>query len=374
MSPGESPSAAASGSGGRDAAFALLRSLTPPQGAGTVIVSPVSVEAALVLLSRGAAGATQREIRAVAGESLPPALQRLRGAPPVEQGAGRGTVVEFGSCLWAPPPLHFSEPFARMAERDFAAATISGDAAAAPARLNEWIARTTRGLIPSILDRPPDPGGVVLANGIVFLGKWRVPFDPALTAPAPFHEASGRVRTAPMMARAGRFRYAAVPGGQLVDLPYDDGRYSFRVFLPGERQGLEKWLERATARSWLALGASLEEAPGELVMPRMDLAFAAELILALERLCIVAAIRIRAADFSPMTVERAPLFVGSVVHRAVVKIDEAGTTAAASTAAQMTGAAAPRASFRMVIDHPFLFAIHGAGAEDLLFLGAVRAL
>jgi serine protease inhibitor len=374
MAPSAEPSIADATPSERDPAFDLLRLV--PQQQATVLLSPLSVEAALTLLSSGAAGVTQREIRGFAGDSALSALHRLRGvnAPAAESDATRGTVLAFASCLWSPPHLRFSDAFSRIAQRDFAAATITSEAAVAPARLNEWVARTTRGLIPSVLDKPPDPTSVVLANAIAFLGKWMVPFDPALTAPGQFHEVSGGVRTAQMMARAGRFRYAAVPGGQLIDLPYDDGRLSFRVFLPEERQGLEKWLEKASAKSWRALGATLQEAFGELLMPRMDLAFSAELKPALERLGVVAAFRPGVADFSPLTAEKARLFVGSVIHRVVVKVDEAGTKAAASTTVQMTGATPPRTSFRMVVDHPFLFAIHGAAPEDLLFLGAVRAL
>jgi serine protease inhibitor len=98
----------------------------------------------------------------------------------------------------------------------------------------------------------------------------------------------------------------------------------------------------------------------------------ADLIAALGALGITAAVHPNEADFSPMTVEHAPLFVGSVVHQVVVKLDEAGTKAAATTT--MTMPTMAMAAFRMVVDHPFFFAIHGATSEDLLFIGAVRML
>ena len=368
-------SSAGAGSVAKDPTFGVIRLLAQQEAGRTVVESPVSIEAALLLLAAGAAGETERELRALAGDAVPSTLKRLRESGRPGAGDAEGsTILEFGSCLWSSPRLRFSSEFARRAQRDFSAVTITSQPAQAPAQLNEWIARVTRGLIPSILDEPPDPGGVVLANGMVFLGKWMVPFDPALTAPGPFQEAGGRVRTVPMMTRAGRFRYTALPGGQLIELPYDDGRFSFRVFLPDEQQGLDPWLAGANAASWAAAGASLKETSGELVLPRLDLAFSSELKPALERLGAMAAFRPGIADFSRMTAQKVPLAVGRIIHRAVVKIDEAGTKAAASTTVQMPGAAQPPTSFRMVVNRPFFFAIHGPVAADVLFVGLVRTL
>ncbi len=369
------PASGSMAASGPDLGFALLRLFAQQQPGETVVVSPASIEVALTLLAAGAAGETQRELHTLAGDAALALLQGLRAAPlpAAVHDAGRRTMVSVGNCLWAPPHLPFSDVFAQRAQRDLAAVALSSAAASAPALLNAWMARTTGGLIPRILDKPPDPTSLVLANGIVFLGTWKVPFDPTLTTARPFHEASGHVRQAPMMARAGHFRYAVVPGGQLLELPYDETHYSFRVFLPEATQDLDAWLAQTHASAWLALGASLQETAGELVMPRLDLAFAAELKPALERLGVVAAFRPGVADFSAMTAAHVPFAVGSIMHRTVVQVDESGTKAAAATTVHMTGAAVPEMPFRMLVDRPFLFTIHSTDPDALLFLGLVRA-
>lgn len=353
-----------------DLPFDLLRALAKKDPGKNVVVSPLSIGAALALLSDGASGDTQQEIRALVGQDTQAALQRFREAGRSEKKSAE-TLVEFGSCLWSTPQIHFLETFSQAAQRDYSAITIVSDPQAAPALINDWMSRTTHGLIRTAVDAPPDARGIVLANGMVFLGKWSDPFDPALTRPGTFNVADGQARTVPMMMRGGKFRYAAVPDGQLIDLPYDDGRYSFRIFLPSESSGLAGWLAAAGTQSWKTLGDGLQQATGELVMPRLDLSFAAELTPLLETLGIKSAFRSGAADFSAMTVEKASLFVSSVFHRAVVKVDESGTKAAASTVIQMPGSVAPRQPFRMIVDRPFLFAIHEVSHGDLLFLGMV---
>jgi serpin B len=107
----------------------------------------------------------------------------------------------------------------------------------------------------------------------------------------------------------------------------------------------------------------------------MALAFSSELAPVLQSLGVVAAFRPNAADFTPMMAEKTPLFVGSVIHQTVVKVDEAGTKAAAATTIQGPGATpSSRLSFTMVVDRPFVFTIHEAYHDDLMFLGLVRAL
>lgn len=353
-----------------DLAFDLLRALAKRDVAQNVVVSPLSIGAALALLSDGASGDTRQEIRALVGPDTSAALQRFRQAGPSEKKSG-GTLVAFGSCLWSAPQIHFSETFSQDAQREYAAITMVSEPQAAPALINDWMNKTTRGLIETAVDAPPDARGIVLANGMVFLGKWSDPFDPALTGPGAFKAADGRTRTVPMMTRGGQFRYAAMPDGQLIDLPYDDGRYSFRIFLPSESSDLARWLAAADTPSWKTRGDSLQQVTGELVMPRLDLSFATELMPVLEALGMKTAFRPGDADFSAMTAEKAPLFVSSIFHRTVVKVDESGTRAAASTVIQMPGSVAPRSSFRMIIDRPFVFAIHEVSHGDLLFLGLV---
>lgn len=372
MSFGLALSASGQDAQARDAAFDLLRVLADQDTGKNVVLSPLSIGSALALLSDGASGETQREIRTLVGTDMPAALQRFHQASgPAAKPAG--TIADFGSCLWSTPRIHFSDAFSAAAERDYFAVTITSEPQAAPALVNAWMSKATRGLIKTALDAPPDPRGIVLANGMAFLGKWSEPFDPAFTKPGTFNEAGGGTRNVAMMARTGQFRYAAVPNGQVIDLPYDDGRYSFRIFLPSDPATLGPWLAGADARSWAALGDGLQQATGELMLPRLDLSFAKELRPALETLGIKAAFQAGAADFSPMTAEKAPLYVSSVFHRTIVKVDEAGTKAAASTVIQMPGSVAPRPSFRMVVDRPFIFAIHEASHGDLLFLGLVRS-
>jgi len=79
------------------------------------------------------------------------------------------------------------------------------------------------------------------------------------------------------------------------------------------------------------------------------------------------------ADFSGMTGGR-DLFIGDVIHKAFVSVDEEGTEAAAATAVIMEAMAAmpePERPIEVTVDHPFIFLIRDIQTGTILFLGRV---
>ncbi|MCA9255131.1 MAG: hypothetical protein KDA33_05810, partial [Phycisphaerales bacterium] len=75
-----------------------------------------------------------------------------------------------------------------------------------------------------------------------------------------------------------------------------------------------------------------------------------------------------AADFSGMDGSK-ELYIGAVVHKAYVDVNEEGTEAAAATGVVMETKAAMGPSFRA--DEPFLFLIRDRVSGVILFVGRV---
>jgi serpin B len=77
------------------------------------------------------------------------------------------------------------------------------------------------------------------------------------------------------------------------------------------------------------------------------------------------------ADFSGIDGTRS-LFIGNVLHKAFIGVNEKGTEAAGATAVVIRGTAIhgpPPAVFRA--DHPFVFIIQERVTGNILFLGRV---
>jgi len=78
------------------------------------------------------------------------------------------------------------------------------------------------------------------------------------------------------------------------------------------------------------------------------------------------------ADFSGIDGRRV-FFIGAVIHKAFVSVDEAGTEAAAATAVIMVGAAPgfQPTYYEVNVNRPFLFFIRDKETQAILFVGRV---
>ena len=66
-----------------------------------------------------------------------------------------------------------------------------------------------------------------------------------------------------------------------------------------------------------------------------------------------------------------PLFVSSAIHKAKVKVNEKGTTAAAATGVVVQTLSAAGSPRRFIANHPFIFFIVDNASGTVLFMGNV---
>jgi serpin B len=81
------------------------------------------------------------------------------------------------------------------------------------------------------------------------------------------------------------------------------------------------------------------------------------------------------ADFERITNNRPRLYISDVLHKALLEVDEEGSTAAAVTGITMRATAImqPKETFNLVFDHPFVTAIVDTKTSVILFLATVAA-
>jgi len=357
---------------------------------GNLFLSPYSISTCLAMTREGAAGNTAVEMDRVLhfpGADLGRGLQGLERAlvaPMVRDGYGREArqvpayEIEVANRLFGQRGYHFRAPFLKQLETVYGAALeqldIHADPAAARARINGWVEEQTRNRIKDLLppSSPSPDSRLVLVNAIYFKSAWDEPFNERGTEDAPFHRADGTDVGARIMRRTHRFRYAEDGDVQVLDMPYRGGALSMLVVLPRTREGLsavEQRLTPAVLKGWVD---ALEGRKVAVRFPRFEYASTFDLTNTLGAMGMADAFSATRADFSGMT-ESEPLFIGLVVHKAFVKVNEEGTEAAAATAVDMRAGAAPRPEepVRFDADRPFLFLIRHRTTGAVLFLGRV---
>jgi serpin B len=247
------------------------------------------------------------------------------------------------------------------------------DPAAGPT-INAWVDDKTNGKIKKIVpDVIPADLVMYLINAIYFKGTWTEEFDPRLTDDDIFYLPGGgqapcRMMARPEAAELAEFEYFADDDVQVIDLPYAEGYYSMTLVLPVDGVDLESLIAGLDEVRWTAWTDSVKTHEGRLLMPRFETTYEIDLKDALTSLGMGLAFTWD-ADFTGMR-ESGGLWIDKVKHKTYVKVDEAGTEAAAVTAVGMVDAVEPD-NFTMHINRPFLFAIREHHSGTILFIGKI---
>jgi serpin B len=157
-------------------------------------------------------------------------------------------------------------------------------------------------------------------------------------------------------------------GVDLVELPYGDGKLSMVVVLPKAKDGLavvEKKIAGGALGGWLK---TLSGQRVEVTLPRFKMGASFELAEVLKKLDMPLPFIFPGADFSGIDGTKL-LYIGAVIHQAVVDVDEHGTEAAAATAVLMAAGGMPAQPVAFRADHPFVFLIRDRETNTILFIG-----
>ena len=240
----------------------------------------------------------------------------------------------------------------------------------ARADINKWVKEKTKGKIadiipPGILSRDAK---LVLINAIFFKGTWKTKFDRKQTRDFQFHLNDHETVQCSMMFSSGSFRhsYSAVESlsCQVIELPYKGEDFSLIAILPLEWTGLAELESKLTETNLANLLASVQETKIHVCLPKFKLETDFNLGETLSAMGMTDAFNMN-ADFSGMDGTK-KLFISSARHRALVEMNEDGTTAAAATASHVAKKS-KQASF--CADHPFLFLIRDNRTRSIVFMG-----
>lgn len=338
-------------------------------GRSNTLVSPLSLTCLLAMLLAGADGDTATQIAKVL--HVTDRRDVRVGALLRQLSDTDEATLSVADALWAAPGMPLGKDYSDFLTKTFGATLRNGDLGSpgTAADIDKWASKNTNGLIDRIaadLGLPDSQAALVLLNAVYFLGKWKVPFDPAQTRPEPF----GSAGAVPMMhLNDESFDYAVRKGYRMLRLPYGKhGRYAMEVMLPDDSHTLKDLVGSLDAAEWRAAVAALHPATvDELALPKFELRWKATLNDPLAELGMPAAFG-PGADFRPMSPAAPPL--SRVVQKTYVRVDEHGTEAAAvSGGAMATSARVPQLVFR--VDKPFAFSISDQQTGTILFLGAV---
>jgi serpin B len=362
--------------GNTEFAFDLYQRLRTAKG--NLFLSPFSISTALAMTYAGACSDTEVQMAQalhflVDHGQLHPAFASLP-ATLSESGSKGHIQLRGANALWPQKGYALLEGFLALTKQYYGVLITPvdyRDAEAARHTINSWVEEKTDGKIKDLI--PPGMldalTRLVLVNAIYFKGNRASQFDRSLTRDAPFWVTLDEQVQVPMMTQKHEFRYGESAGLQVLELPYSGADLSMIVLLPKETDGLAKLEESLTAENLGGWTRSLWETEVAVFLPRFEMTFPFRLDDTLKSMGMRDAFSEK-ADFSGMDGGK-ELYIGAVLHKAFVAVNEEGTEAAAATAIAMRAKGLPWSQPVIRADHPFVFLVRENSTGSILFLGRV---
>jgi len=365
--------------------FAMFRQLVGAKaGEADVVISPASLSLALSMTYNGAAGSTKEAMAGALGYtglSLDQVNVGNKALVQDLQKPGDGIELSIANSLWARKGVEFKQDFLQRNNDSYQAKITTLDFASPGAAdtINGWVKEQTKGKIDSIIGGVSPQDILYLVNAIYFKGLWSAPFDEKATIAGKFELGQGRNTLVPMMHRTGDYEYLEGKDFQLINLSYGKGRISMYVLLPGKGISLDTFYADLTQENWDGWMKQIHDRMTEVnfAMPKLKLEYKidAEVERALTNLGMGVAFDAKKADFKAMCkIPPTPnVYIGEVVHKTFVEVNEKGTEAAAATSVGMRATAAPlpRKTVKMTVNRPFFFAIRDNETGEMLFMASI---
>jgi len=350
------------------------------KGASTVI-SPLSVTIDFGMVNNGAVGETKDEIDKALGyengstEGLNAFSQTM-----LKQSAGvdPSTSIEIGNAaVINKSHVSLKESFTESIKNFYDAEIIYKEFGKDDVMglINSWCDKKTHGMIPRLLESQPLPYEYAhFLNAVYFKGIWSKRFKKSDSKKEDFTLADGNRKQVKMMWQRDKFNYGSLPGiCQTLCLPYGNQAYRMIILLPYEGKTLADIKESLDLDSWSTMVGQMRGSEVDVKIPVFETTTPLlHLVKPLKNLGIVKAFSIDDADFSGMADEN--LYIGDVLHKARIKVDEQGSEAAAVTDITMyTTSASPQSVQPPIIefhaDHPFIYAITEISSGAIFFIG-----
>jgi serpin B len=339
-----------------------------------VVVSPVSLSAALSMTMNGTRGETADQMRTAltVGKLSSTRFKQAWADLIASTDATKPGQARIADSLWLAQDARFVPSFLKTNHDYYAAELLDlpADLSVAPAQINDWVARCTGGRIKDLVSSVPAATRLVLVNTVFVKVGWEY-FDEHETAPADFTLGDGSHVNVPTMHGSGAAECVDRAQFTAVRVDTNAPHVGLWVIVPKGDQTPETVARSLQDEGPGVLERDADQALVDLRLPRFRVEYTAEELPAdLAAMGMPDAFDSAKADFSGMTAEHG-LCIADVIHKAMIDVNERGVEAAAGSAVVIASGLGPTRKVTVRADRPFLAVLTGPMGAPL-FMTVVR--
>ena len=245
-------------------------------------------------------------------------------------------------------------------------------------QVNNWCNLKTHGKIPKIMDQLPPNTVMVLLNALYFKGEWVKEFSENLTTTRAFYNFNDESKSTqiPMMLAKDNYNYYEDSQQQIIEIPYKKDYMSAVIILPSQSIDINKYISKLDDDTIQKLIKKMSTKEVQLQLPKFELEFDSTLNEILQKMGMVQVFDQSLADLSGMR-DGKDIYIGQVLQKTYLKVDEKGSEAAAVTAVVVQTKSMPLNNNRMIINRPFLFMLRNKKLPqnyEMLFMAKIEQL
>ena len=349
------------------------------------IFSPLSITYVLGMVNDAATGETERELEQTLGfheggiQAVNDYCKKLiYGLPKVD----KDVTLNIANAIFVNKDYTLKSQFQKDMQYyyDAKAEALDFKSSKTLDHINGWCKEKTNGMIPTILDKVSPEMVSYLLNAIYFKADWTKKFDQKDTRTETFTTESGQTKL-PLMHQDVLINYLKNDTYAAVEIPYGNGFWSMTVMLPEEGKTTEDIISLLAQRGLYTKtytgGEGMMFTPHEvdLKLPRFETNSDTDDIQGglkglLETMGIRLAFDENFAQIPNMC--KSSVYINMMRQKAVIKVNEEGSEAAAVTVAGMANCTScpieyPKATFHA--NRPFVYVISELSSGVILFVG-----
>ena len=335
-----------------------------------VIISPLSAYQVLGLTANGANGKSQEEMLLALENQNIEELNEINLE--ILKASKDFSTIEIANAIMT----------ALTPKENFVDIALKYDSSIEPLKsvtqINNWCNLKTHGKIPKILEQIPPNTVMILLNALYFKGEWIKEFSENLTTIKTFYNFNDESKSTKieMMSIKENYNFYEDNIQQIIELPYKKDYMSAIIILPNKSIDINEYISGLDDEIIQKLIKRMTIKEVQLQLPKFELDFSSSLKNILKKMGMVQVFDQALADLTGMK-EGNDIYIGEVLQKAYLKVDEKGSEAAAITTVIVNTKSMPINNYKMFVNRPFLFMLRNKKLPEnyeMLFMSKIEEL
>lgn len=334
----------------------------------TTLVSPLSVLTALALVQNGAQGNTLAQLEQALGGLDRDTLNAYMRA--YCDFLTESDELKIANSVWTDSSVEAKQTFLQKAVDSYSAQLFSAPLSDPKTveSINSWVKKNTDGMIPKIIENADRDAVMMLINAVAFEAKWETPYTNDDIEKLEFNSYSGKSKKTEFMCSTESV-YLSDSDAVGFMKPYKNGRFAFAALLPNEDVSIDDYIASLSGEKLMKIFSSAKKNEEvDVKMPKFKAEYSTQLIDTLKKMGIEDAFDRKSADFSSLIDKNDGAYIGTVMHKTFIEVDQEGTRAAAATLVGISKMSMPAIN-PVCLNRPFVYMIVDTETNLPLFIG-----